>query len=82
MTVPPELDDIRDQRIIPTGLRHAAGPVAYYTSNLDGRLVLVIEIFRGNLLPYYVKAKGKDNGVITRGRGKNSGERTFAGKWT
>ena len=24
-----------------------------YTANLEGKLVLVVEVFRGNLLPYY-----------------------------
>ena len=31
-----------------------------YTTNIDGKLLLVIEIFRGNLLPYYVKNEGKN----------------------
>ncbi len=37
-----------------------------YTSNLDGKTVLVVEIFRGNLLPYYLKEQGKNNGTYLR----------------
>jgi len=37
-----------------------------YTVNLQGKLVLVIEIFRGNLLPYYLKADGKNHGTYLR----------------
>lgn len=37
-----------------------------YTANLQGKLVLVIEVFRGNLLPYYLKAAGKNNGTYLR----------------
>ena len=37
-----------------------------YTANLDGKLVLVVEVFRGNLLPYYLKAVGKNNGTYLR----------------
>lgn len=29
-----------------------------YSANLQGKLVLVVEVFRGNLLPYYLKANG------------------------
>jgi ATP-dependent DNA helicase RecG len=37
-----------------------------YTANLNGKLVLVIEVFRGNLLPYYLKAEGKNKGTYLR----------------
>lgn len=37
-----------------------------YTVNLNGKLVVVIEIFRGSLLPYYLKSKGKRNGTYIR----------------
>ena len=37
-----------------------------YTTNINGKLLLVIEIFRGNLLPYYVKNEGKNNGTYLR----------------
>jgi ATP-dependent DNA helicase RecG len=37
-----------------------------YTLNIDGKLLLVIEIFRGNLLPYYLKSEGKNNGTYIR----------------
>jgi ATP-dependent DNA helicase RecG len=37
-----------------------------YTANLQGKLVLVVEVFRGNLLPYYLKAAGKNNGTYLR----------------
>ena len=37
-----------------------------YTVNLLGKLVLVVEVFRGNLLPYYLKAEGKNNGTYLR----------------
>jgi ATP-dependent DNA helicase RecG len=37
-----------------------------YTLNLDGKLLLVIEVFRGNLLPYYLKKDGKNNGTYIR----------------
>ena len=37
-----------------------------YTSNLDGVLLLVIEVFRGQSLPYFLKHKGKANGVYLR----------------
>ena len=31
-----------------------------YTLNVEEKLLLVVEVFRGNLLPYYVKAQGKN----------------------
>jgi ATP-dependent DNA helicase RecG len=37
-----------------------------YTANLEGQTVLVVEIFRGNLLPYYLKEDGKNNGTYLR----------------
>ena len=37
-----------------------------YTANLEGKTVLVVEIFRGNLLPYYLKEDGKNNGTYLR----------------
>jgi ATP-dependent DNA helicase RecG len=37
-----------------------------YTANLEGQTVLVVEIFRGNLLPYYLKEEGKNNGTYLR----------------
>ena len=37
-----------------------------YTLNLEGKLLLVIEVFRGNLLPYYLKKEGKNNGTYIR----------------
>jgi len=37
-----------------------------YTANLHGKLVLVVEVFRGNLLPYYLKAAGKNQGTYLR----------------
>lgn len=37
-----------------------------YTLNLEGKILLVIEVSRGNLLPYYLKHHGKDNGTYVR----------------
>lgn len=37
-----------------------------YTANIEGKLLLVVEIFRGNLLPYYLKKDGKNNGTYIR----------------
>ena len=37
-----------------------------YSTNLNGKLVLVVEVFRGNLLPYYLKSEGKNNGTYLR----------------
>ena len=37
-----------------------------YTLNVEGKLLLVIEVFRGNLLPYYLKKEGKNNGTYIR----------------
>ena len=35
-----------------------------YTLNIKGKILIVIEIFRGNLLPYYLKNKGKRSGTL------------------
>ncbi len=37
-----------------------------YTENKDDKTILVIEIFPGNLKPYYIKNLGKENGVYIR----------------
>jgi len=37
-----------------------------YTVNIEGRLILVVEVFRGNLLPYYLKSKGLHEGTYVR----------------
>jgi len=37
-----------------------------YTLNFEGKLLLVIEVFRGNLLPYYLKKEGKNSGTYIR----------------
>ena len=37
-----------------------------YTVNIEGKLLLVIEVFRGNLLPYYLKKEGKNKGTYLR----------------
>ena len=37
-----------------------------YTSTINDHIVLVIEVYRGNLLPYYLKKFGKDEGVYIR----------------
>lgn len=37
-----------------------------YTTTIDNHLLLVIEVYRGNLLPYYLKSKGKNEGVYIR----------------
>ena len=37
-----------------------------YAQNIDGKLLLIIEIYRGSLLPYYLKSKGKLNGTYIR----------------
>lgn len=37
-----------------------------YTTIIDEQLLLVIEVFRGNLLPYYLKNKEKNEGVYIR----------------
>ena len=37
-----------------------------YTLNVEGKLLLVVEVFRGGLLPYYLKQKGKREGTYIR----------------
>lgn len=37
-----------------------------YTTTIDDHLLLIIEVCRGNLLPYYLKSKGKNEGVYIR----------------
>ncbi|HBD96174.1 MAG: ATP-dependent DNA helicase [Spirochaetes bacterium GWF1_31_7] len=37
-----------------------------YSQNIIGKTVLVIEVFRGNFLPYYIKSSGKNEGTYIR----------------
>ena len=37
-----------------------------YTTTINDQLLLIIEAYRGNLLPYYLKNKGKNEGVYIR----------------
>ena len=37
-----------------------------YSVNIDGKLVLVIEVVRGNLKPYFLKSQGKADGTYVR----------------
>lgn len=37
-----------------------------YTTNINNNPVLVVEVFRGNLLPYYLKKLGKNEGTYIR----------------
>lgn len=37
-----------------------------YTTTIDNKVLLVIEVYRGNLLPYYLKKIGKNEGVYIR----------------
>ena len=37
-----------------------------YTENIDEKTIITIEIFPGNLKPYYIKSLGKENGVYIR----------------
>lgn len=37
-----------------------------YTTNLQGKVLLVVEVFRGNMLPYYLKSKGLNGGTYLR----------------
>ncbi|NMB96962.1 MAG: ATP-dependent DNA helicase [Clostridiaceae bacterium] len=37
-----------------------------YTTTIDDKVLLVIEVYRGNLLPYYLKKYGKNEGVYIR----------------
>ena len=38
----------------------------FYTSNISGKMVFVVEVSRGSLLPYYLKTKGKNEGTYIR----------------
>lgn len=35
----------------------------FYIENIDGKELLIIEVFRGGLCPYYLKPKGKSTGT-------------------
>jgi len=37
-----------------------------YAQNINGKIVLVVEVFRGSMLPYYLKNKGKLKGTYVR----------------
>lgn len=37
-----------------------------YTENINEKTIIVVEIFPGNLKPYYLKSLGKENGVYIR----------------
>lgn len=37
-----------------------------YTENIDEKIIITIEVFPGNLKPYYIKSLGKENGVYIR----------------
>lgn len=37
-----------------------------YTKNIDDKIIMVIQIYKGNLLPYYIKSEGKNNGIYMR----------------
>jgi ATP-dependent DNA helicase RecG len=37
-----------------------------YTITVEDKLLLVVEVFRGNLIPYYIKKDGKNNGTVIR----------------
>ena len=37
-----------------------------YTVNIDGKLVLVVDVVRGNLKPYFLKSHGKADGTYVR----------------
>lgn len=37
-----------------------------YTANIDGKLLVVMEVFRGNLPPYYLKKEGRQQGTYLR----------------
>ncbi len=37
-----------------------------YTENIEDKIIVVIEVFPGNLKPYYLKSLGKENGTYIR----------------
>jgi len=37
-----------------------------YTVNIEGKILIVVEIVKGSLLPYYIKSEGKNNGTYIR----------------
>ena len=37
-----------------------------YTENRENKTIIVVEVFPGNLKPYYLKSEGKENGVYIR----------------
>ena len=37
-----------------------------YTENIDGKIIIVIEVFPGKLKPYYLKKEGRERGVYIR----------------
>ena len=37
-----------------------------YTSHVEDKLILIVEVFRGQSLPYFLKSKGKAEGVYIR----------------
>jgi len=38
----------------------------FYTTSIDEKLIFIVEVSKGNLLPYYLKSKGKQNGTYIR----------------
>lgn len=38
----------------------------FYTSNIAGKMLFIVEVNRGSLLPYFLKAKGKNEGTYIR----------------
>lgn len=62
-----ELFDIQDK--IASVIADSCSPgimPEIYSVNIDGKLVLVIEIVRGNLKPYFLKSQGKVDGTYIR----------------
>lgn len=37
-----------------------------YIENVEGKTILIVEVYRGNILPYYLKQDGKNDGVYIR----------------
>ena len=37
-----------------------------YTKNIEGKILLVIDVSKGSLVPYYIKSEEKENGVYIR----------------